>query len=216
MSPAVKRHEHKPVVLIHGLWMNGVEMALLGRRLASAGFSPIRFSYSSLKSTPLENSQILARFIQDRNLEQVHFVGHSLGGIVLLHLLANCRDLPPGRIVLMGTPVQGSSIARKMASRRWLRPLLGRSVVRGLLGDVPFWQGTRELGVIVGTHNLVGVGRFLGGIDGEGDGTVAWTETLIPQATDSCTMKTGHMSMLFSSQVAEKVVRFLHTGNFMM
>ncbi len=143
-------------------------------------------------------------------------MAHSLGGIVLMHLLANHRDLPSGRIVVMGTPVQGSSIAKKMASRCWLRPLLGRSVDRGLLGNVPFWQGARELGVIAGTHNLVGVGRLLGGIEGGGDGTVALAETRIPQATDSCTMKTGHMSMLFSNRVAEKVVQFLRTGNFMM
>ncbi len=194
--------------------MTGIEMLWLGRKLSAAGYTPIRFPYSSLRQTPAENAEKLFRFTQERSFEKVHYVAHSLGGIVLHHMFSAHQDLPPGRIVMMGTPAQGNNVARKVAGKSWLRLLLGRSVEKGVLGNVPLWQSTFELGVISGIGDGLGVGRLLGVVEGENDGTVAVEETRIDNATANCSLKTGHMSMLFSSCVAENVIRFLDTGGF--
>lgn len=201
------------VVLVHGIWMSGLEMRLLSRRLAGCGFDPQFFHYHSLLHTPVQNADRLAEFVRALGRERVNLVAHSLGGIVVLHLFDRCPDLPSGRVVLMGTPVAGSGVARGVAARAWLRPLLGRSLRQGLSGDVPGWRGGRELGVIAGVHAL-GIGRVLGGLQGENDGTVSLQETRLSGASDFCVLQVDHMGMVLSRQVAAQVCRFLKRGRF--
>ncbi len=201
------------VVLVHGIWMTGLEMSMLSRRLRYSGFITRRFSYPSLRSAPAENADVLYQYIKQQRAERVHLVAHSLGGIVLLHLFDRYTDLPPGRLVLMGSPVQGSAVARRLDGSTLTRVLLGRSGERGLLGGVPEWKGTRDLGVIAGCDGF-GVGSVIGGLTGPGDGTVATAETRLPQASDHCLIPTGHMGMVISPAVAMEVSTFLQTGRF--
>lgn len=74
------------VILVHGIWMNGAEMFRLRQRLTEAGYECHQFKYSSLKCTPEENAERLNKFTHSLNVQVVHFVCHSLGGLVLLHL----------------------------------------------------------------------------------------------------------------------------------
>ncbi|MCP3671537.1 MAG: alpha/beta hydrolase, partial [Gammaproteobacteria bacterium] len=74
------------VVLVHGIWMSGLEMTMLSRRLRYCGFLTRRFSYPSLKSAPAQNADSLYQYIKQQRAGRVHLVAHSLGGIVLLHL----------------------------------------------------------------------------------------------------------------------------------
>jgi len=201
------------VVLVHGIWMTGLEMGWMGRRLATAGFAPGYFRYHSIGLTPAENAHRLKAMIQALNLPRLHLVGHSLGGIVLLHLFEQSPDLPPGRVVLLGSPVRGSGLARMMAQHRLYRPLLGSSVERGLLGNIPEWDNPRDLGVIAGTRGM-GVGRLFGGVDGVNDGTVAVAETRLAGAADFRTLPVSHMGMLFSARVADETAAFLREGRF--
>jgi pimeloyl-ACP methyl ester carboxylesterase len=203
----------EPVVLVHGIWMTGLEMRWLGRRLAARGFLPSHFHYRSTRRPPEENACRLGHYLQGLELDRLHLVGHSLGGVVLLHLFEQFPDLPPGRVVLMGSPVLGSGVARHIIQTPWLPPLLGRSIERGLLGGAPAWDGSRELGVIAGSHS-VGVGRLLGGVEQPSDGTVAVSETRLPGADSVRVMETSHTGMIFSRPVAEEVSHFLRHGRF--
>jgi len=142
-------------------------------------------------------------------------VAHSMGGIVLLHLFEQAIDLPPGRVVLLGSPVQGSGVARQLSMHSLLRPLLGKSTERGLLGNVPSWDSERELGVIAGSKGLLGIGQVTGGLAGAHDGTVSVSETHIPRATDSLVLEVGHFDMLFSAEVTKQVGDFLEKGRFL-
>ncbi|MES9884761.1 MAG: alpha/beta hydrolase [Sedimenticola sp.] len=207
----VSQSEH--VVLIHGIWMTGLMLRHLGGILSAEGFSVHYFNYHSVVQPPALNARKLARFIRSIAAQRVHLVAHSLGGLVLLHLFDLFHDLPPGRVVLLGTPVLGSGVAIKMSTRALMSPLLGRSVERGLLGGSPPWRGERELGTVVGTYN-VGIGRLIGGLGDSGDGTVAVAETELPGAVDRVLLKAGHSGMLFSSAVAEEVAVFLREGHF--
>ncbi|MCP5418687.1 MAG: alpha/beta hydrolase [Chromatiaceae bacterium] len=201
------------VLLIHGLWMTGLEMHWLGSRLIRCGFKIRYFHYRSLSRSPRENARRLADHIAGLGLDRLHLLAHSLGGIVVLHLFELGRVLPEGRVLLLGSPVLGSGVARAMMAHTGLRSLLGRSGIDGLTQAAPEWHGERDLGVIAGTMAL-GVGRLFGGLQGANDGTVSVCETRLQGATDFVTLAVNHMGMLFSSGVAREACRFLHYGRF--
>ena len=201
------------VVLVHGLWMNGLEMSLLGRRLQACGFECHRFHYSSLRLTPAKSAAELNRFLRRLGAGTIHLVAHSLGGIVLLHLFDRFSSQQPGRLVMLGTPVRGSGVARRMARSGLLRKTLGRSTEAGLLGNVPGWSGQRELGIIAGTRAL-GLGRLIGGLGQPSDGTVAVAETRVRGASAHLLLPVSHSGLLFSRRTAQATCRFLRTGSF--
>ena len=74
------------VVLVHGIWMSGIEMSLLRYRLQRCGYKTYQFHYASLRQTPAENAVALNRFLKKIKSTQIHLLAHSLGGIVLMHL----------------------------------------------------------------------------------------------------------------------------------
>ncbi len=203
------------VVLVHGIWMTGASMWWLARKIRRCSLRTCCFSYRSIRHSPPESARKLAAYIDKIEAGTIHLVGHSLGGIVLLHLLAQQRDFPPGRVILLGSPVLGSAIARRIAAIPLLKPLLGRSIEQGLLGGAPSWSGERQLGIIAGsTQNGIGIGWLLGGVDGPSDGTVKTAETRVPGGDDYCLLNISHIGMLFSSRVASELCGFLRLGRF--
>jgi pimeloyl-ACP methyl ester carboxylesterase len=201
------------VVLVHGIWMTGLACVPLRSRLRAAGFGVRLFSYPSLTLTPAESAARLRHALRYVEGDVVHFVGHSLGGVVLLHLF---RDGPPeraGRVVFLGTPARGSAVARVLAESALSRPVLGRSTEGGLLGGVPAWRGERDLGVVAGTLPF-GLGRALCDLPEPHDGTVAAAETEVEGAADRWFVPVSHTGILVSSAVARGVAAFLRTGRF--
>jgi pimeloyl-ACP methyl ester carboxylesterase len=201
------------VVLVHGVWMTGTEMGLLARRLRDCGYQTVLFRYHSLLGTVTENAQLLRRRINGLGNSPVHLVGHSLGGLLILRALHEQADLVSGRIVLLGSPVNGSIIAQRVNRSRLSRWLIGESGEQALLGGRPRWQGRQSLGVIAGTRP-VGVGRLLGGFDGPNDGTVAVSETRLENIAASTSFHSSHFGLVVSKQVAAAVCTFLKQGRF--
>ncbi len=214
----VDSREH--VVFLHGIWMTGAELALLRRRVRAAGFGVSQFHYHSLRNTPAENARALADFVQTLSAPTIHFVAHSLGGIVLAHyfsqgLVASEADSRRGRVVFLGSPLKGSHAARAYASHRLTRPLLGKSLEAGLLGDIPPWPEEVEAGMIAGDRG-VGVGSLLfGGLPKPHDGTVAVEETRLESLRGHICVPHSHFSMLLSPEVAEETIHFLRQGRFL-
>jgi len=205
--------QKETIVLVHGLYVNGMDMSLLRKRLENASFNTLRFSYHSLKNTPLENALALQSFTEKIQSPALHFVCHSLGGLVIRHLFHNYPEQRPGRIVTLGTPHTNSSAAIKLhqsSSSRWV---LGKSTKLGLLGDVPPWRNTHELGVIAGKLRL-GLGMFVPGIPRPNDGTVAVSETMFDGMTDHIILPVSHFGMLLSNTVAGQTGNFLRHGRF--
>lgn len=201
------------VVLVHGLWMNGLEMSLLRWRLGKAGFVTQRFSYPTVHCDIAANAARLQQFLSDLDADTVHFVGHSLGGLLILQLFEDFPVQRPGRIVLLGTPFRGSATARNLARHAWGRRLLGRSLDQALLGDGPRWHGGRDLGVIAGTHSM-GLGLLVGDLPQPNDGTVVVAETQGIPGAITHTHSSSHSSLLFSATVARQVGLFLRNGRF--
>ncbi|HEY9131016.1 MAG TPA: alpha/beta hydrolase [Dyella sp.] len=202
------------VVLLHGLWMRGFALVMLHRRLMEAGFRVHRFDYMSVASV---QERVLGQ-LHDLMREltpagQVHLVGHSLGGLLALRACTPDDELPTGRIVCMGSPVLGSSAARRLAGMgRGGEVLLGHN--RALLENgLEQWTGRREVGMIAG-RTPIGLGSMLAHIPGEHDGTVAVAETRLPGLTDHCLVEANHTGLLFSPVAARQVTCFLRHGRF--
>lgn len=181
--------------------------------LRNAGYQTRVFSYPSRRRTPAQTARALAAFADAVDGEAVHFVAHSLGGLVLRHLFAHHPSGRPGRVVTLGTPHRASHAARRLAGVRWGRSLLAGSLEQGLLGGAPPWGGKTELGSIAGSLPL-GLGRVIAGIPVPNDGTVAVTETLLPGMADHIVLRVTHTGLLLAPSVARHVAHFLRRGHF--
>ncbi len=206
------------VVYVHGLWMTGIEGWLLRRRLgAQLQAKTAAFTYRSVRHDITQNALALANYLARLRTDTLHLVGHSLGGLVLLKLfeLGAGARLPPGRIVLLGSPVSGCRTARSVAERvPFGTHLMGRGVAEELLTPRRRrWSGERALGVIAGDLNM-GVGRLVGAHHAPSDGTVFVDETRLDGAAEQLVLHVSHTGLPFSADVARQTASFLRCGRF--
>lgn len=210
----------RDVVCLHGMWMPGSEMAYIKRQLENEhGFNCTLFSYPSVQATLDQNAELLAEHLGKDSRREVHFVGHSLGGVLALRLLALYPESPVARIVCLGSPLAGSRAASFLTQHQWGNVILGKTITEGVVdGSATEWaaQVTKlaEVGIIAGTVPL-GLGRLVANFDGENDGTVAVAETLLPGARDHICMPVNHMGMVVSREVADQTAAFLLRGEFL-
>ena len=209
------------VVCTHGIWLHGVGMYLIKRHLEREfGMRALVFSYPSVTNTLDQNAGLLARFIEENGIERTHLVGHSMGGLVILRMLANRYTEAPGRIVCIGSPLCGSRAADFLNAQDWGEHLLGKSLPQGTIhGVANDWASEvcqrREIGSVAGSIP-VGVGQIAGGFGGEpNDGTVAVAETRLDGATDHMVLPVTHMGLLISRNVADQIGSFLRRGEFL-
>lgn len=206
------------VVYVHGLWLSGNEAGILLRRLARQLNAKTRaFSYASMTSSISDSARALATFLREQRADTLHLVGHSLGGLVILKLFENGEDaqLPPGRIVLLGSPLNGSRAAQNLARLPFGRIIMGRGVREELLTERQRrWTGQRELGVIAGSVEI-GLGRLVGVHGAPSDGTIFVEETRLPGILEHLVLRVSHTALPWSSTVARQTAAFLSDGNFM-
>ena len=215
MQNASAAREH--IILLHGLWMRGFSMLALRQRLLRAGFAVHGFEYASVVAQPQRSLARLCSAIRALMKERpaprrVHLVGHSLGGIVALQCVSGVDDLPPGRIVCLGTPLTGSAAARGLLHWPIGANMLGYST-EALLGGVGEWNGAREVGVIAGCLPH-GLGAHLAHFDGAHDGTVGVAETRLAGIADHCVVQASHTGLLLSAMAARQTAAFLRNGRF--
>jgi pimeloyl-ACP methyl ester carboxylesterase len=204
------------VVYVHGLWLNGWESVLLRRRLSQhLRCQALSFSYSSVSAGLAENVRSLAAFLERTPADTLHLVGHSMGGVLILETLEAGYTLPPGRVVLLGSPVQGSRAARNLTKWPFGRRIMGRMAHEVLLPERGRrWIGTRDLGVIAG-NLAIGLGRLIGPFSEPSDGTVLVSETHVEGTKEHLTLPVTHSGMVYSAEVARYAAAFLHEGRFM-
>ena len=206
--------EPEAVILVHGLWVHGAVLSLLRRRVARYGYRAMCYSYPSMRCTLTQNAEDLARYCARATAPKVHFIGHSLGGLVVLRMLETAQPFAVGRAVLMGTPYGGSLAARRLMRLPGGSKLVGRSV--------PEWLGRerseplrhREIGVIAGRVGI-GLGRLVAPAMGEpNDGVVRVSETRFAEMRDHIVLDVNHTGMVLSRAVAAQAIAFLKTGAF--
>lgn len=203
-------NEH--VILLHGIWMRGITLMPLARRLRAAGYTVETIDYASVFRGIEPAVRRLRERMQASDAQSVHLVGHSLGSLVALEAARDPRGLPEGRIVCLGPPLLGSAVARGLAAIPGGKILLGHSA-EPLLDGVQPWIGSRRVGVIAGRLPF-GLGATIGGLAAPHDGTVSVAETQLDGIADHCIVDTSHTGLLFSAGVVERTVRFLRAGHF--
>lgn len=215
-----------PVLLLHGLGRTGRSMRPLSLALRRAGFAPEVIDYPS-RRLPIETlvDTVLAPRVDvhlGAGAARVHFVTHSLGGILVRALAAARADagrpLPEGsRAVMLAPPHAGSEVADALRHRRPFRAVLG-PVLQQLGTDeasVPNRLGAVrgiEAGVLIGTRRIVPFNRYF---DGPNDGNVSVASAFAPEGLAARRVVTAsHALVMVSPEVVRLVVRFLRTGSF--
>lgn len=216
-APQAAVAEKETVVLLHGLARSSLAMWRLADRLEAADYHVVRVGYRSLTRTP---DEIVADISQQINAcceaatRKVHFVGHSLGGLLIRAYLAAHRPDNLGHVVMIGTPNHGSEVVdvyREHPLFDWAGPMtaaLGtgeNSFAESLpLPDYP-------LGVIAG---YLEEGRENPAIPGPDDGLVSVASTRLQGMQDFIALPSGHSALRYSPLVAQQTVNFLHRGQF--
>jgi pimeloyl-ACP methyl ester carboxylesterase len=202
----------REVVLAPGLWMPGTAMALLAARLARAGYTPHVFAYRG--RSPFEaNVERFARYVRDTlGGRPAHFVGHSLGGVLVLDMLNAHPELAADSVVLLGAPVRGCLAGRRLGKARIGRWMMG--ACGALWGEREArWRREAPLGVVAGTLPL-GLGRVLGRLPDANDGVVRVDETEVTGMTARALVLQGHSLLIVSGAVGALVERFFASGRF--
>ena len=212
------------VVLLHGLGLRSWAMRRLARGLQVAGYRVINLTYPS-RTLSLE--EIAAVWLPARLLaaglaptDRVHFVTHSMGGIVVrLHR----RDHPPvcpGRVVMLAPPNQGSEVVdhlRDFAPFRWFTGVngrrLGTTAASAPLSLGPWPADAGELGIIAGDRSLNPL--FAVWLRGPNDGKVSVARTRLTGMSDFIVLPHSHTWLQWSDGALAQTQAFLAGGKFL-
>ncbi len=207
------------VVLLHGLGRASLSMAYLANRLAKAGYIPNNLSYPSRKY-PIEKlaEDFVLPAIEEclRDGNPVHFVTHSLGGIIVRQIANSNPDFKIGRVVMLAPPNGGSEVVNTLASWAWFRAINGpageelgtsEKSLPKTFGPAPF-----EVGIIAGNRTVNPILSRM--IEGENDGRVSIENTKLEGMADFLVLPVSHPFIMMNNEVAKQVIRFLEHGVF--
>ena len=202
----------RDVLLVPGLWMPAAAMRVLGARLEGAGFAARTFAWSGRK--PFDPSvERFARFVETSYGGRApHFLGHSLGGVLILQTLRRNPGSAVASVLLLGAPVRGCLVGRRFAGLPAARWLMGESLACWPEREAR-WTRREPLASVAGTVPM-GLGRLLGSLPGDSDGVVTAAETVVEGMTDEARVPVGHSMLIFSARVAALAGRFFTSGRF--
>ena len=209
------------VVLLHGMGRTRLALVYLNRQLRRAGFDCLNLTYPRRKSIP-EIAEFVSDKIEAANVaagqpdRTIHFVTHSLGGIVVRQLVRDRRPQHLGRVVMLGPPNQGSQLAS------WLRTNWAFKLAFGMPGQqihaeadgVPRQLGPVDfdVGVIAGTSASLDPMRFF--LGETNDGKVTVTEAKVEGMADYIELPVSHTLMVYQKAAIQQVIHFLRHGEF--
>ncbi len=213
MSAGDRPEISEVVILVHGLYMHGIAMLPLQHRLGACGFDCRRFSYPSLRRSVQDNAAGLFDFLRDIDSPIVHFLCHSLGGLVVRTMMLQSSWGRPGRVLTLCTPHLGCHVAKRLGANPALAWILGKSLRKGLDGDLPPWPDDCDVATIAG-NKPIGAGRIVRDLPKPNDGTVAVAETDLGPDYAHAVLQETHSSILISRRAAEYACTYFKTGSF--
>ena len=213
------------VIVLHGLAGSRQQMSPLAEFIAEqSGWTVLNVTYPSTRAAVGDHAAALRSIVANLDdAQEIHFVAHSLGNLVVRHYLADHAAAHQGRMdprirrfVMLGPPNHGSRVAQTLSGNLIFDNTLGLSAQQ----LAHRWEELAphlavpacEFGIIAGGKgNSVGFNPLLGGDD---DGTVAVSETKLSGATDFALVDVLHSSMMNDPQVQEFTLRFLRAARF--
>ncbi len=220
MTLATAMSAKEAVVLLHGLARTDKSMVKMATALEAEGFIVLNVDYPSREATV----EALATRVIDAALanpklqdaERIHFVTHSLGGILVRQYLKTKRPDRLGRVVMLGPPNQGSEVVDKIGDTRVFSAIngpagqqlgTGPDSVPNQLGPVDF-----ELGVIAGDRSINWINSLM--IPGPDDGKVSVERTKVAGMKAHLVVHVTHPYLMKNAQVIRETIQFLRTGGF--
>ncbi len=189
----------------------------LARKLANAGYRIKLVGYRSMRHNPQQIVESVRSKITACCAERsgkIHFVGYSLGGLIVRAYLARYMVPNLGRVVLVGTPNNGTPFVDHYRDEWWFK----------MLGPTARFLGTNKGSLprsLPRPHYPVGViaGKSERGsnedvLPGDDDGLVTVASTKLKGMTDFVIVQSGHSAMRYNADVAKQVVSFLKSGQF--
>lgn len=183
------------------------------KRLQRQGFQVYRFCYHTITQTMRQNADTLSAFLKAKGIDACHFVGHSMGGLVIRQFLQDRPDFPPCRAVALGTPFAGSKVERQLVKWPLTRWIIGKKQGSSLENGAGAWIEKHKLGVIAGDR-AIGIGMLLTPLSKPNDGVVSLKETEISGMTEHITIHSSHILLMFSKEAASATCCFLEHGSF--
>ena len=211
------------VILLHGLAKSEASMAKLENAVRDAGYTAVNISYPST-DRPIEQlagPAIAPALDQCGNhtpdLHQVHFVTHSMGGILVRQYLSRVELPNLGRVVMLGPPNHGSEVVDQLGDFPGFRMMFGEAGLQLGTGrlSVPNQLGsaTFDLGIIAGTRSInVILSQLLPAAD---DGKVTVESTKLEGMRDHLEMPVTHVFMMKNTRVIAQVLHYLEHGAFL-
>ena len=206
------------VVLLHGLARTSRSMNRLEKALLAHGYQVLNIDYPSRKYRIPELAQIVRKAVVSNaaQAQVIHFVTHSMGGIIVRYIQKNDPLPNLGRVVMLSPPNQGSEVVDALGSR-WLFELIngpagkqlgtdGVSILQGL-GKVNF-----ESGVITGDRSINWINSLI--IPGKDDGKVSIESANVEGMADFLTVHASHPFIMRNKTVITQCLYFLRHGKF--
>lgn len=193
------------VVLVHGLWMKPWTWIGYRKFLEYHGYKVYLFGYKTTGQTFDFNINRLAAYVNTRPENTIHLVVHSMGGILATEALPKINK--PGKLLLIGSPINGSKVAQKLTELGWDKALL-KHAAKPLSKGIRLPLKTRQTMMIAG-DSPYGLGRFFANWDSRHDGTVALSETKADWLDQHQVVHTSHMGLLNNREAKNITLKFL-------
>lgn len=207
------------VIVLHGIFRNARSMRKLANFLEKDGYEVLNLDYPSTKHSIEAIADVIhpriAAFAESIQCN-VHFVGYSMGGLVIRAYLHRFKPQNLGRVVMIGTPNQGSEVADFLQNRKLYRMLYGPAGQQLITDQSDFAHQfgavDYEVGVIAGNRPVDLISsRIIGKAN---DGKVSIESTRLMGMKDHVIVRSSHTFFPSNRQMMQQVSAFLKHGKF--